>query len=309
MQLSKKNILEIMIVIFVVIGFSYSFYNVLSTKAQRNENRFQVQKQADEMLAYRNSSKALECNSTVYLEGEQRTQDPSLTIQYIYDFEHEKGYTAQGKSQEIIETRDEHVFAYTKAITQAYSKEDKEIVNISQNEWYHYECENFYEELKWSAKTDRLSYGYLEDIDDIINISRQETDENNLTRYIVTIDNTIRDDMTEDMGDTGLRKMINNEGMNADIIKKRYPEIYSILRAVYDRDSEEMSVWLDAEGRMTKIEKDYTFTYYMYMLKQNSEVIANKVGRYGYPDVVCVQDYRYSPHCGMIEMPQKFEEL
>ena len=309
MQLSKKNILEIIIVLFVVIGFSYSFFNVLSTKAQRNENRFQVQKQADTMLAYPDSSNALECNSTVYLEGEQRIQDPSLTIQYIYDFEHEKGYTAQGKSKEVIETRGDRVYAYTKAITQAYSKDDKGIVNISQNDWYHYECEHFYEEMKWSARTDRLSYGYLQNIDYIVNIEEQGIDENGFTKYIVTLENTIRDDMTEDMGDTGLRKMINNEGMNADIIKKRYPEIYSILRAEYDRDSEEMAVWLDAEGRMTKIEKDYTFRYYMYMLKQNSEVISNKVGDYGYPEVVCVQDYRYSPHCSIIEMPQKFTEL
>lgn len=63
------------------------------------------------------------------------------------------------------------------------------------------------------------------------------------------------------------------------------------------------------EGKVLIGEKEYTFTYYLDIMKQNSEKIYDKAGQYQYPDVICQQNYAYNPTCGRVEMPGDFEEL
>ncbi|MBO5461513.1 MAG: hypothetical protein J5983_06945 [Ruminococcus sp.] len=313
MNLSKKNILEIAIVIFAVGGFLFSFYNVMHEKILKSENRFEISQLTDEILQSQKNSDAFECNSMIYLQNEEESvQDPSWAEQIIHDFEHEKIYIKRDKSEELMEYADDEVAVYTKGVTEVYSKEEKKIQTVSQNDWYYYECEDIYGANTKNAVTDRLSYGYLEDIDNIIDIKKTGTAEYegvNNTRYTVTIQNTLRDDMTEDMGDTGLRKMLGSKGLNVMMIQKAYPEVYELLKKIYDSETEEMQVWLSDDGKMTRIEKDCTFTYYIEVMKGNSDVIENKVGQYNYPRVSCIQNYKYSPESAVIKMPQSFKEL
>lgn len=313
MKLSKKNIFEIAIVIFAIGGFFFSFYNVMHEKIQKSENRFEISEMTDKMLDYQRNADALECNSTIYLQvQDEQIQDSSWTEQFIHDFKHERIYTKMDKSEEIMEYAKNEVSVYTKGITNVYSKDEKRIQNVSQNEWYRYKCENIYGMNIKEAVTDRISYGYLEDIDNIIDIKKTGTVEYegvNNTIYTVTIKNTLREDLTEDMGDTGLRKMLSSKGLNVMTIKKVYPEVYNLLKDIYNSETEDIQVWITDDNKMTRIEKDCTFTYYTSVMKENSDVIDNKVGQYNYPRVFCTQNYKYSPESAVIKMPKSFEKL
>ena len=85
--------------------------------------------------------------------------------------------------------------------------------------------------------------------------------------------------------------------------------MYRLLKESFNKDAEEFFVWVDNNDVMVQIERDYTFQYYVNVMKEHSEKIEELVGQYDYPKIVCHQQYRYSPECQTIEMREAFEEM
>lgn len=313
MKLSKQNIFELIIVIFLLFGIVYSFHNVLDERILKSENRHKIQHLSGIMLAEQEEAKRLECKSQVYIKNEEELiQDKLETTTFIYDYKNDRLQTIQKDSNEIIEHKDGKVFVYSQGNPQVYEKEGKRVVNVQDQNWYHYECEKIYGLDKSKAQIDKVSYGYLKIFEDIVSISKSGTEEVNgdvVTKYIVTIKNSIREDLTEDMGDTGLRKMLSKNGLNATFLKNGYPTVYKLLKDIYNRETEEIAVWLDEDDVMVRMEKDCTFSYYMKVMKENSDLIKSKIGRYNYPEAICIQDYEYDRKADMIELPQQFIDL
>lgn len=313
MRLSKKNICEIVIVVFAVFGIVYSFYNVLSERVLKSENRQEIHSLSELMLSAQATAERLECRSQVYVKNEDEfVEDKFETIKFIYDYVNDRIQTIQKDTNEIIEHRDGEIQVYSKGISPIYIKRDKRVKKVSEQNWYHYECERIYGNEKAAGLTDRVSYGYLETIDDIVRIRKiEDTELNNkqVSKYVVTIKNSIREDLTEDMGDTGLRKMLSKKGLDPTFIKNGYPTVYNLLKDIYNRETEDIVVWVNEENVLIRLEKDCTFSYYTKVMKENSDLIKSKLGRYDYPEVVCIQDYEYNLKAEMIDLPQKFIEL
>lgn len=313
MRLSKKNIFEILIVIFVVCGIFYSFYNVLSERVLKSENRQEILRLSELMLSEQASADRLECKSRVYVKnGEEFVEDKLETINVIYDYKHHRLQTIQKDTDEIIEHGEGERMVYSKGISPVYIKQDKRMKKVSGQTWYHYGCESIYGNEKEAALTDRVSYGYLEAMDEIIRIRKleeTEQDGNHVSKYVVTIKNSIREDLTEDMGDTGLRKMLSKKGLDPTFLKNGYPTVYRLLKDIYNRETEDIVVWMNEDDVMIRLEKDCTFSYYTEVMKENSDLIKSKIGRYDYPEVVCIQEYEYNRNAQMIKLPQKFVEL
>ena len=313
MKLDNKNIFEIIILIFAVFGIVYSFYNVLGERILKSENRQEIQELSDLILSRQVDADRLECKSQIYIKnGEELVQDKLETTQFIYDFKNERLQTVQKNTNEIIEHDKDGIFVYSKGISPIYMKKDKRVKKVSNQNWYHYECENIYGNEKEEAHLDKLSYGYLEDLDNIIRIDKAEDEEVNgmmASKYIVTIKNSLGVDLTEDMGDTGLRKMLSRNGLNPTFLKNGYPTVYNLLKDVYNRKTENIVVWLNEDDEMVRLKKDCTFSYYAKVMKENSDLIKSKVGRYDYPEAVCIQEYTYNLDAATIQLPQKFTEL
>lgn len=313
MRLSKKNILEMVVVILAVFAIIYSFYNVLSERVLKSENRQEIHRLSELILSSQASADRLECKSQVYVKnGDELVEDKLETIKFIYDYDNDRLQTIQKDTNEIIEHKNNEIQVYSKGISPVYIKRDKRVKKVSSQNWYHYDCERIYGNEKKAALTDRVSYGYLESMDDIIRIRKTDETEVNgmkMSRYIVTIKNSLRSDLTEDMGDTGLRKLLSRKGLNPTFIKNGYPTVYNRLKDIYNRETEDVVVWLNEDAVMVRIEKDCTFSYYAKVMKENSDLIKSKIGRYDYPEVVCIQDYEYNLNAEMIALPQKFIEL
>lgn len=312
-KFEKKNIAEILLVIVAVFGIVYSFYNVLSQKILKSETRHEIQQLSDQFLGEQKQARRLKCVTKVFIEkDDDLIQDSSETVQILYDYEHERVQTVKGITKEIVEYGNESGWIYSKGITSVYKKDDRRKKEVSANKWYHYECDDIYREEKQKAFTNTCSYDYLYDIDNIISIKEAEQKENNgtiSTKYIVTIQNTLREDLTEDMGDTGFRKLLNEKGVDATYIKNTYPDIYNMLKSIYNDDTEELFVWVDQDGIMRTLEKDYTFAYYLKMMKKNVALLEGFSKEYGYARVKSIQTYSYNQETELIELPQKFIEL
>lgn len=312
-RLSKKNILDILIVIVAVLGILYSFYSVLSERVLKSENRQEIYRLSALILSSQVSADRLECRSQVYVKnGEELVEDKLESTKFIYDYENDRLQTIQKDTNEIIEHIDSEIQVYSKGISPVYIKQDKRVKKVSSQNWYHYDCERIYGNEKRTALTDRVSYGYLKSMDDIIRIKKIDDTELNgmkVSKYAVTIKNSIRDDLTEDMGDTGLRKILSKKGLDPTFLKNGYPTVYNLLKDIYNRETEEICVWMNEEDVMVRLEKDCTFSYYTKVMKENSDLIKSKIGRYDYPEVICIQDYDYNRNAQMINLPQKFVEL
>lgn len=312
-RLSKKNILEIVIVIFAVFGIIYSFYNVLSERVLKSENRQEIHRLSELILSSQESADRLECRSQIYVKkGEELVEDKLESTKFIYDYDNNRLQTIQKDTNEIIQSNEGEIQVYSKGISPVYIKQDKRVKKVSSQSWYHYDCERIYGNEKRAALTDKVSYGYLKLMDDIIRIRKTDDTELNgmkVSKYIVTIKNSIRDDLTEDMGDTGLRKILSKKGLNPTFLKNGYPTVYHLLKDIYNRETEEICVWLNEENVMVRLEKDCTFSYYIEVMKGNSDLIKSKLGRYDYPEVICIQEYDYNLKAEMVTVPQKFIEL
>ncbi|MEE1086241.1 MAG: hypothetical protein U0L05_03585 [Schaedlerella sp.] len=312
MKLDKKNIIEIIIVIFAVFGMIYSFYNVLSTRILKSESREEIHELSEYIMSAQKKAGRLECQSNVYVGyNEELIQDKTETKKFIYDYKNERIQVIQKSSSEIIEHVDGNVFVYSQGISPVYLKDKKMPEKVSLTDWYYYECESIYGEEEERIYSDSLSYGYLLDEDKIVRITKENAELNGTaaTKFVVTIENSLREDFKEDMGDSGLRKLLSKNGLSPSHMKSNYPTVYSLLKKAYNSETEDIIVWVDEDGKMFRLEKDCTFSYYVRVMKENSDIIENKVGKYEYPNAVCIQFYEYNREADMILFPQSFEKL
>lgn len=317
MKALNSNLIKILVTIILAAGLLYAYYNVLNTRFEGNASRKQMKETADEILSYPNSANRVECNSIVCVmpegEGQQPVPDPSMSIQFVHDLQYDRYLVSKGEAKEIFEFDDEELHVYSKGISPLYVREkDVELKRVPGDRWYRYPCEDIYS-LKWkNAQNEQISYGYLESQDYLMKIKykgEEETETGVLRKYTAQIKNTLRKKDISEESDNEFRKVLSANGLHVTELRKNYPEVYRMLKEIYNQSTEEMQIWLDEEGKMVKIEKDYTFFYYLNVMKQNSEKIKDKVGKYNYPKVKCIQSYTYSPKCKNIELPKSFEEL
>ena len=55
--------------------------------------------------------------------------------------------------------------------------------------------------------------------------------------------------------------------------------MYRLLKESFNKDAEEFFVWVDNNDVMVQIERDYTFQYYVNVMKEHSEKIEELVGQ------------------------------
>ncbi|MCI8835378.1 MAG: hypothetical protein HFH24_08385 [Ruminococcus sp.] len=233
---------------------------------------------------------------------------------------------------------------YSKGVSPLYIREEEGLKKVQKEQWYHYSCREIYGVKWYEGLSERISYGYLTSEEYLEKIRHQKTektreDENPIEdtekegsenvpqeaaeeaagetaeyleeseEYIVQIKNTLRSRKASGESDNEFRKTLSENGLHVMKLKKEYPDVYKMLKEIYYQSAENLHVWLDAEGKMIRIEKDYTFPYYMEVMKENSEKIEQLVGRYHYPRIICRQDYLYSPSCQNVSLPRVFKEL
>lgn len=312
MKLKSRNTIKVIIVALIVAGLFYAYFSVLNSRFKGNESRKKMLTVSEKVLKYPNESKRLLCNSTVYLDTEEKQKDESWNMQVLHDFEHERIQTTVSGREEIYEYAQEQLRVYSKGVSPVYLKEKGELRKLPTDRWFKYSCEPMYGWGRKSGTTDRTSYGYLASTDYLKRLykeGQEEIDGVKYDKYIAVIRNTnkLKESLKE--GDNEFRKAVSANGLDSMELRKNYPDAYKLLKGVYQKETEEVSVWVDSEGKLAFIEKDYTFPYYMSVLKENSEKIEEKVGAHGYPKVICRQTYRYSPDCAMIQIPKEFEEI
>lgn len=313
MREKNRNYLEILIVVLLASGLIYAFYNVLNGRIQGQENRENIKKVSNIILKSVNTSERMECKTTVYLElEEEEKQDEAQKTGIVHDFRHQCVQIERKGRVEIFEYGHAIPSIYSKGVSPVYNREDAMMKKVSRDRWYKYSTEKMYGRPWKRGKCDQISYGYLTDETYIRRIEKKgevKEGEKTYTEYRAKIRNPLRAGNESEDGDNGFRKTLGVYGLDVMTLKKGYPEVYRMLQDIYNRDVEEMNIWVDEKGNMVRIEKDHTFLYYLEIMKENSEKIEEKVGKYGYPNVYCRQDYTYNPGCKTVEMPEKFKEL
>lgn len=313
MERKSRNYLEILMAVLLVCGLIYAFYNVLYERIQGQENRENLKKTGETILQSVRQSDRLECNTSVYLQFEEKEQETADdTVRIGYDFLNERLQIERKNRIEIIEYKEEVPFVYSKGISPVYSKRDVGMKNIPTDQWFRYPSEKMYGDQWKKGRCDQIAYGYLTDEAYLRKIERQgevTEGEKNYVKYKAELRNTLRYEGDGDSGDNEFRKTLSAYGLDVMKLRKGYPEVYKLLREVYESDKEEMYIWVDENRNMVRIDKDHTFLYYMEIMKENSEKIEETVGKYGYPKVYCRQDYTYNAMCKPVEIPEAFKEL
>lgn len=312
----RKKIIKAAITVLLASGLIYAYYNVLNTRFENVETKKRMKEITKEILEYPNTSSRMECRSFVYIipheENQEPVQDGAMAVQFVHDLEHGRLQIVQGARKEIFEFQGENVTVFSQGTTALYRSNDVYLDHLSEKQWYHYPCKPMYG-VEWrNGRHEQLSYGYLSSMNDLVKIQDNgivESEEETVRQYTVHVKNTLHEWESQEESDKAFRKILNSHGLDVIELKKNYQEAYKLLRKIYNQATEEMLIWVDEEGRMIKIEKDYTFYYYLDILKENSEIIREKIEKYDYPRVMSVQMYSYSPECSSIDLPEKFEEL
>lgn len=310
MKSTGRNYLKILMVVLLASGLIYAFYNVLNTRIRGQENIKQLQSVTDSILNAVNSKERMECMTSVYLDCEEEDKlDESQKAELIHDFAHKRFYIGRSGKTEIVEYENDLPAIYSKGISPVYSKEKTGFIAVQKDKWYKYTGEKIYASPWRKGKNDQVSYGYLKDKNYLVKIkkiAKEIVDEKSYTKYEAVVKNTLRDETAGKESDNEFRKTLSSHGLNVMDLRKEYPEVYKLLKDTYNKNMEEMSVWVDEEGNLVRIEKDHTFLYYLNVMKENSDKIEQKVGQYGYPRVYSRQEYTYSPDCRGIEIPKDF---
>lgn len=312
MKAKKQNYLRIILAILLVSGLIYAFYNIVSIKIEGHSNMRRMGEVSTTLLKSIHYADRMECDSLVYLQLEEGyLQDPTGDLSVIQDFKNHRFAVHKGERQLLFEYEKGDLCVYSKGISPIYNKKHVSLESVPLDRWVHYSTEEMFGENLRKGENARLSYGFLTNKDYLIHVHDEKQvkiEDEIFHKYKVVLYNTLKNPSVEE-SDRQFRKTIRAYGLDALEMKREYPEIYKKMRDKFNADTEEMYVWLDKEGNLAKLEKDYTFPYYLDVLKGNSETVYNKVGQYGYPDVVCQQQYSYNPTCGRIDMPVDFEEL
>lgn len=311
MKVFKENFIRILIVAVVAGGLFYASFNVLQSRFKGSERQRKIEAVVGPVASGLEETERLECQSSVYLKlEEENKQDQSQSVQMIHDFKHHRLQFTKGNIQEIQEYEDDIPVIYSKGISPVYVKRSAKMKKVPTDKWYQYSSEKMYGSEQRSGENELISYGYLTSDKYIRNVKeegKEEIDGRECRKYTATIYNTLKP--LEHESDNGFRKTLGSYGLDSMELRKEYPEVYERMKEVYDKDSEEMLFWVDETGKLVRIEKDYTFLYYLSMMKENSEKIRTQVGQYNYPQVICRQNYKYSPTCPNIELPRSYDKL
>lgn len=309
-----RNYFRIFLAILLAGGLLYAFYNVIDHRIQGRSNLRQMEEITKPILKSIHDSERMECNTSVILKiGDEKKEDTTKKMGMIHDFRHKRMQVSYGESRVIFEYDRDELHIYSKGVSPIYNKRETKLQRVRKDRWIAYPTEKIFGLKQRKGENDRLSYGYLNNREYLAKIQDEGKvliGEQEYKKYKAVVRNTIKDPKAEEnKNGNGFRKILSAHGLSAMDLKKEYPEVYKKLKDIYYRDTEDLYIWLDENGDMARIEKDYTFTYYLDIMKQNSEKIYDKVGQYQYPDVICQQNYTYNPTCGRVEMPGDFEEL
>lgn len=313
MKSARTNFFRILIIVLLSCGLLYSYFNVLRSQFRSSARKSEIAEIMTPILAKLEGTDRLSCQSTVYIKAEQESvQDPSQSAETIHDFKHQSMKFVKENEAEILSYKGDMPILYTKGISPVYKKEDVALVKVPFDKWFRYPCEKMYGSKQKEGESEIVSYGYLMSDAGIMDLKAEGKEEINgkeCRKYTASIKNTVRHMKGEQQGSNLFRKTLGKYGIDSIELQNTYPEVYDYMKEIYNQDSENLVFWVDEENKITRIEKDYTFVYYMNILKENSEKIEAQVGQYGYPPIICRQDYQYSPTCPVINYPKDYQEL
>ena len=307
-----KNYLRLIVVLILACGLVYAFFNMFTMRMKGRMNMKQMQVVSRDLLTSVTNAQRIQCDTSVYLELDEEYLDlkeDNMTM--IRDFIHDQMQVSKGNTCVIFEYIDDDLSIYSKGISLVYNKDRVTLQKVPTNEWCKYSTEEMFGENQRQGKNARLSYGFLRDKNYLVQIEKKGQEvlnDKKYTRFEVELRNTLRESDDEET-ENAFRKTLSAHGIEVHNLKKDYSVVYEKLKKKFHADTERMYVLLDEEGNLARIEKDYTFTYYLEVMSENSEMIENKVGQYGYPDAICIQEYSYDPICASIEIPIKYNEL
>lgn len=264
-----RNYFRIFLAILLAGGLLYAFYNVIDHRIQGRSNLRQMEEITKPILKSIHDSERMECNTSVILKIGDEKKEDTTKKMGMI-------HDFRHKRMQVSYGESRVIFEYDGDELHIYSKGVSPIYNKRETKLQRVRKD------QWIAYPTEKIFGL-----------KQQKGENDRLSYGY-LNN--REYLTK----------IQDEG-KVLIGEKEYKKYKAVVRnTLKDPKAEENK---NENGDMARIEKDYTFTYYLDIMKQNSEKIYDKVGQYQYPDVICQQNYTYNPTCGRVEMPGDFEEL
>lgn len=264
-----RNYFRIFLAILLAGGLLYAFYNVIDHRIQGRSNLRQMEEITKPILKSIHDSERMECNTSVILKIGDEKKEDTTKKMGMI-------HDFRHKRMQVSYGESRVIFEYDRDELHIYSKGVSPIYNKRETKLQRVRKD------QWIAYPTEKIFGL-----------KQQKGENDRLSYGY-LNN--REYLTK----------IQDEG-KVLIGEKEYKKYKAVVRnTLKDPKAEENK---NENGDMARIEKDYTFTYYLDIMKQNSEKIYDKAGQYQYPDVICQQNYTYNPTCGRVEMPGDFEEL
>lgn len=264
-----RNYFRIFLAILLAGGLLYAFYNVIDHRIQGRSNLRQMEEITKPILKSIHDSERMECNTSVILKIGDEKKEDTTKKMGMI-------HDFRHKRMQVSYGESRVIFEYDGDELHIYSKGVSPIYNKRETKLQRVRKD------QWIAYPTEKIFGL-----------KQQKGENDRLSYGY-LNN--REYLTK----------IQDEG-KVLIGEKEYKKYKAVVRnTLKDPKAEENK---NENGDMARIEKDYTFTYYLDIMKQNSEKIYDKAGQYQYPDVICQQNYAYNPTCGRVEMPGDFEEL
>lgn len=264
-----RNYFRIFLAILLAGGLLYAFYNVIDHRIQGRSNLRQMEEITKPILKSIHDSERMECNTSVILKIGDEKKEDTTKKMGMI-------HDFRHKRMQVSYGESRVIFEYDEDELHIYSKGVSPIYNKRETKLQRVRKD------QWIAYPTEKIFGL-----------KQQKGENDRLSYGY-LNN--REYLTK----------IQDEG-KVLIGEKEYKKYKAVVRnTLKDPKAEENK---NENGDMARIEKDYTFTYYLDIMKQNSEKIYDKAGQYQYPDVICQQNYTYNPTCGRVEMPGDFEEL
>lgn len=264
-----RNYFRIFLAILLAGGLLYAFYNVIDHRIQGRSNLRQMEEITKPILKSIHDSERMECNTSVILKIGDEKKEDTTKKMGMI-------HGFRHKRMQVSYGESRVIFEYDGDELHIYSKGVSPIYNKRETKLQRVRKD------QWIAYPTEKIFGL-----------KQQKGENDRLSYGY-LNN--REYLTK----------IQDEG-KVLIGEKEYKKYKAVVRnTLKDPKAEENK---NENGDMARIEKDYTFTYYLDIMKQNSEKIYDRAGQYQYPDVICQQNYTYNPTCGRVEMPGDFEEL
>lgn len=264
-----RNYFRIFLAILLAGGLLYAFYNVIDHRIQGRSNLRQMEEITKPILKSIHDSERMECNTSVILKIGDEKKEDTTKKMGMI-------HDFRHKRMQVSYGESRVIFEYDGDELHIYSKGVSPIYNKRETKLQRVRKD------QWIAYPTEKIFGL-----------KQQKGENDRLSYGY-LNN--REYLTK----------IQDEG-KVLIGEKEYKKYKAVVRnTLKDPKAEENK---NENGDMARIEKDYTFTYYLDIMKQNSEKIYDRAGQYQYPDVICQQNYTYNPTCGRVEMPGDFEEL